>query len=287
MILSAYKVLKCLAVAIKDTVYHDGIEHAGYLSFLIMLSLFPFLVFFMAAVGLIGSEQLGPTLLELINNSSLANFIDALKPRIIEITATPPQSLLTIAIVSAIWTASSIFEGVRTILNRAYRVASPPAYLLRRLISIVEFFVAVTVIICFLFSLIILPNIFMHIVNIIRIENLFVLELLSPESVYIRYMLIFLFIFFVVCMMYYSIPNRKSQFVKTFPGAILVLSGWFLFSKIFKFYLSNFPQVNVIYGSIAGVIVALLYFYACSVIFIVGAEFNYQLENKFFKPRKK
>jgi len=87
-------------------------------------------------------------------------------------------------------------------------------------------------------------------------------------------------------MMYHSIPNRSTKFVKTFPGSIVVLMGWFLFSKIFKYYLLHFPQVNFIYGSIAGVIVALLYFYACSIIFIVGAEFNYQLENKFFKPKK-
>lgn len=287
MILGSYNVFKCLLVAIKDTVNHDGIEHAGYLSFLIMLSLFPFLVFFMAIVGFIGSEQLGLVLVEIINNSALANFIDALKPRIIEITATPPQSLLTIAIVSAIWTASSIFEGTRTILNRAYRVDSPPAYLLRRLLSIAEFFIAVSIIIVFLFTILVLPHVFSYIIKVIQIENSYIVELLSPESIYFRYVLLFLFIFFVVCILYYSIPNRKSRFITTFPGSAVVISGWYLFSQIFKYYLGHFPQVNFIYGSIAGVIVALLYFYACSIIFIVGAEFNYQLENKFFKHRKK
>lgn len=287
MIFGFYKVIKSLGLAIRDMINHDGIEHAGYLSFLIMLSIFPFLVFLMAIVGLIGSEYLGLKLVELILASDWAKFIDALKPRIIEITDSPPQSLLTIAIVSAIWTASSIFEGIRTILNRAYRVSKQPAYLLRRLFSILEFFAAVTFILCFVVSLIVLPNILVYILKIVYIDNEFILNLLSPESVYLRYMLIFIFVFLIVSLIYFAVPNRKSKFIKTFPGSILVISGWFLFSHIFKFYISNFPQVNFIYGSIAGVIVALLFFYACSIIFIVGAEFNYHLEIQFFKSRRK
>ncbi len=71
------------------------------------------------------------------------------------------------------------------------------------------------------------------------------------------------------------------------PGAAIVLLGWVGFARLFSYYIHYFPQMNLIYGSLAGVIIALLYFYFCSFIFIIGAEFNFHLEVEFFKKREK
>jgi membrane protein len=287
MITKFVKFLKCGAKSVHDLVVHDGVEHAGYLSFLLMLTIFPFLVFFMATVGFIGNEALGNQLVDLILESSWANFIDALKPRIIEITSSPPQSLLTIAIISAIWTASSIFEGLRTILNKAYRVSSPPAYILRRLFSFVEFIIAVVIIISFLISLVFLPWLWGLLDKLLHINDYPILLFFSPESEAFRYVLLFSFGLLLICFSYFALPNRKQKMTSTFPGGFIVLIGWTTFSVLFKFYIYNFPQVNVIYGSIAGIIIALLYFYVCSLIYIWGAEMNYNLEIEFRRKSKK
>lgn len=280
------KFIKCLWRAIYDAIQHDGIEHAGYISFLLMLTIFPFLVFFVAIVGFFGEKSLSDILVHLILSSSWAGFIDSLKPRIIEITSSPPQSLLTLAILSAIWTASSIFEALRTVLNRAYRVSSPPNYLWRRLVSIFEFVVAITITLGFVLTLIIIPPIMQGVLTILQIKPAFGMNYFSPEFDGIRYMLVYLFTFLLITCAYYTLPTRKQRFFKMLPGALLVLLSWIMFSKLFTYYLSNFPQVNVIYGSIAGVIISLLYFYFCSIIFIIGAEFNYQLERTFYWSRR-
>jgi membrane protein len=47
---------------------------------------------------------------------------------------------------------------------------------------------------------------------------------------------------------------------------------------LFSIYLSNFQQVSIIYGSLAGVIAFLLYFNFTAMIFIYGAELNYCLQ---------
>ncbi len=287
MIKNTIKFFKCVGASINDLIMHDGVEHAGYLSFLIMLTIFPFLVFFMATVGFVGNEDLGDQLVKLILDSNWAQFIDALKPRIIEITSSPPQGLLTIAIVSAIWTASSIFEALRTILNKAYRVTHTPMYLWRRLVSFFEFFIAVIIIICFLVSLVVLPWIWNYIDRMFHINNYTFFAFFSPESEGFRYILLLCFGLLLICFSYYSFPNRKQGLRRSFPGALTVLIGWSLFTWVFKYYVLNFPQVNLIYGSIAGIIIALLYFYVCSIIYIFGAEFNYQLEITFGKKKKK
>lgn len=275
------KIVKILFKSIYDMVQHDGIEHAGYLSFLCMLTIFPFLVFFMALIGLFGSAELATILIKIITQSSWAQFIDALKPRIIEITSSPPQSFLTIAIVSAIWTASSIFEGLRTILNRAYRVTNPPSYLLRRLVSIAEFLTAITIIVATLVVLLVLPYVSELILTSLNITDQRITKLLDPDSDDWRMIILITFTFFMVSIIFYTIPNRNTRFLYTTPGAVLVVAGWALASIVFSYYITHFPQVNVIYGSIAGIIISLLYFYICSMILMVGAEFNYHLEKTY------
>lgn len=278
---SVAKFLKMIFVSIYDMVNHDGIEHAGYLSFLSMLAIFPFIVFFVALVGLFGGEPISELLLRIITESSWVRFIDALKPRIVEITSTPPQSFLTIAIVSVIWTASSIFEGLRTILNRSYRVTSTPNYLFRRLVSIVEFLTAISIVLTSLVVLLIFPYISQILIEFFGITDLRIITLLDPDSDEWRLLILVLFAFFMVSVVFYTIPNRKTKFLYTTPGAALVVGGWTVASSGFSYYLTNFPQVNLIYGSIAGVIISLLYFYICSIILIVGAEFNYHFEKTY------
>lgn len=286
MIKTSYQIVKSIGIGINDLIKHDGVEHAGYLSFLLMLTIFPFLVFFMSILGFFGDVELSTKLLEIIMKSDWAEFITALKPRIIEITSTPPQSLLTIAIVSAIWTASSIFEGMRTVLNKAYRVHSYPAYIFRRLFSILEFSVAIIIIVVFLFVLVVLPSIWQIISQFLTYGDTALLSFISKEGQELRVLVLLAFGFCVISASYYFLPNRKQRFRYTIPGTVTVMFAWAVFSWLFKYYLSHFPQVNLIYGSIAGIIIALLFFYVCSIIYIFGAEFNYQLEQTVFKRKK-
>lgn len=282
------KLLKCISNSVSDMIYHDGIEHAGYLSFLVMLSIFPFLFFFMAIIGTIGDETLANKLVEIIMASSWAKFIDALKPRILELITTPPHGLLTIAIISAIWTASSIFEALRTVLNRAYRVTSAPGYVFRRLVSIIEFFAAVILVVILVSTLIVIPNVIYFYEKFVSSYIPFNLSLfITPEIDKIRFFILMIVMIVLIACIYYALPNRKHKFWKTLPGALLVVFGWYIFSLLFKYYVNNVPQVNLIYGSIAGIIIALLYFYFCSMILIIGAEFNYQVETAFYNKGKK
>lgn len=260
-------------------VNHNGIEHAGYLSFLTMLSIFPFLILFMWAVNTLGDETLGNYLIQMILESSWAGFIDALKPRIQEISSSPPHNLVTLAIVSATWTASSIFEALGSILNKSYRVHSTPTYLIRRFFSIIEFGSLIALTIAFVFVLVILPPITAAIHSSMpQFLSPFLSNMALPEFMDISYLLLFGYAFLLISMAYYKLPNRKQKFINVLPGTFFVIIAWTIFSGLFKYYITSFPQLNLIYGSIGGVIIALLYFYSCSIILIVGAELNYNLE---------
>lgn len=263
---------KILKIAIRDMVKQDGVEHAGYLAFLNIFSLFPFLIFLILIVGFIGASDLGRAAIY----SSLSYFPQAITssilPRIEEIISGPKQAFLTIAIVGVIWTASSTVEGLRTTLNKAYRVHLPPPYLLRRLISIFEFFVISFSIIAVMFLFVVVPKI----IHFLGIDSFSLFNQLS-EILEINRFFIFVFLTCAVSLIYYFIPNVKQEITRTFPGAILTVIAWYITQKMFIFYLKEFHQFNLVYGGLAGIMGCLLFFYLINIIFITGAQFNYHL----------
>lgn len=262
--------IKVFRMAIIDTVRQDGIEHAGYLAFLSIFSLFPFLIFLISIIAHIGGDIMGAKAVYVAVNSLPQEAAQALLPRIQEIISGPPQSFLTIAIIGVIWTASSSVEGLRTILNRAYRVHLPPPYLLRRLISVIEFFIITFSITAVIMIFVIVPSFFKG-SEIDLLLNFFI----NIPS--LNRFVIFIFLACSASLLYYAIPNVKQKITKTFPGAVLTVILWTITQKAFLYYLKQFDQFNFIYGSLAGIMIYLMFFYLVNLIFIFGAEFNYHL----------
>ena len=278
--------LVCFYKSIKNTIDHDGIEHAGYLSFLFMLSIFPFLFFLMAIMKMIVPMILLEQIIaSFLNHYDIKpdNVIYFLKPSIYEITKSPPHRLLTLAVFSAIWTASSIFEAIRTILNKAHRVLQTPSYLFRRFISIIEFIIVVLITIITILFFVILPSLKSDIIHLFQLQDSYYYLLFEQKTQSLKDIIVPLYIFCLILFLYYCLPNKRQTIFASIPGTILVILFWNIFTYLFKYYISTFSQLNVIYGSIVGVIIALLYFYFCSLIFIFGGEFNYY----FFLTKKK
>lgn len=267
---------QCFWKAVVNTVNHDGIEHAGYLAFLGLLSMFPFLVFVFAIVGLMGEGAAGASFIADVLHALPRHVSQALEPRIEEIVFGPPQGLLTVAILGAVWTASSAVEGVRTVLNRAYHVATPPAYWFRRLLSIAQLLLFAFILVMGMLLLVTIPLVLHH------IETWLGVSFISTSEERIG-KLAFVFtlgaLFSTIYCMYYLIPNIKQRFVTVAPGAMIVVMLWLGAAKLFTLYLSNFNQVNLIYGSLGGIIASLLFFYICNIIFIFGAELNHQISD--------
>jgi membrane protein len=266
---------RTLYKAIFKTIDHDGVEHAGYMSFMVLFSLFPFLVFFFAFTSFIGASELGQKLIELLIEHLPQDATAAIAPRILEIVQTPPEQLMTLAIIGAIWTSSSFVEGLRTILNRIYEVATPPTYLWRRFLSIIQFLsisIGVTLI---LFLLIIIPAGLSKIPAYVAIVSK-----LHPVWSIARYFAILFFSFLTVCYLYYILPNINGlKFREVIPGAIITVILWSLSGAILSKYLIYYTKLSLIYGSIGGIIATLLFFFVINMLFIYGAEFNY-LYNK-------
>ncbi|SCV65170.1 hypothetical protein ANAPRD1_00784 [Anaplasma phagocytophilum] len=261
---------KCICKAVIDFRDHDGMEYAGYLSFIVLLSMFPFFVFFNALtssiVSVLDKDQfLYTRLFDVLSGELPHDTMDALLPRIEEILSGPPQSLLTVAIGGVIWTASSVIEGIRHVLNKALRVSAPPPYILGRMFSILQFLIIVAVMMLSVLFAVLVPIIF---------------EVVGRHWEFLRFVVSKVVLFIAVSWIYFMVPNVRQNILVVLPGAAVVTATWTLTSMAFSWYLSTFQVLKTIYGNLTGIIAAMLFFYILSIFFIYGAELNYRLSNR-------
>ncbi len=253
----------------RQTARDDGIEHAGYLSFLALLSIFPALIFMFTIGGALGRKDFAANLITELTKVMPADVLKALNPVIHDIVSGPPHGILTIAIIGAIWTASGTVEAIRTILNRVYRVSNPPHFIWRRLVSMMQFVILSFLVIVALFLLTIVPGM----IKFLHLESY-----IGSFLTVVRYCGSGLMMFIGICITYWVLPNIKQRVWNIVPGAALCLFFWLIIINLFTVFVSYYPRVNTVYGSLAGVILTLLFFYVMNIVYVFGAEFNYALE---------
>lgn len=259
---------------------HDGIEHAGYLAFLGLLALFPFLVVLLSIAGALGSGEQGREFVDVVFAQMPHNVVEALLPRIKEIADGPSEGLLTFAILGALWTSSSAVEGYRTILNRAYRVAAPPHFIWRRLLSIGQVLVLSFLIIMGMVTLVVLPILIGAVSDVLALPLTEVFDTLRADLVQF---IILMLLMAVVMVLHKVLPNIKQPILWLMPGAFVTVLGWMFAARAFSYYLSGVNRINLVYGGLGGIIAVLVFFYVINVIFIYGAEFNYLLKAQLTK----
>lgn len=276
--------------AITNLIKHDGVEHAGYMAFISLLAFFPFLIFIMTFTASIGNSEYGKHIVSLILENLPSYLQGTLETRIKEILSGPPSSLLTLSILGVVWTSSSMVEGLRTILNKIYHVKTPPTYIWRRMLSIFQFFIITLMLVFSMFLLVFLPIIYQKISSIEFLQPIFSVKsivdypLLAPIWSKTRNTTFLVTLFLAVLYLYYAIPNVKLRVKSLIPGSLIVSILWICGGSLLSEYVYLFSQMNFVYGSLAGFIITLLFFYIIHIIFIYGAEINYLISQN--NPRK-
>jgi len=79
-------------------------------------------------------------------------------------------------------------------------------------------------------------------------------------------------------LLYWASPNAKQGFRWVSPGGVLAVAVWVIASAAFAFYVANFGSYNKTYGSLASVIIFLVWLWISNIAVLLGAEFNAELE---------
>ncbi|TGG88417.1 YihY/virulence factor BrkB family protein [Geotoga petraea] len=244
---------------------------AGYISFFLLLSIFPFLIFFfnlLRYTPIANQDFIENILIEIPPETR-----DILETIINETINSSSQTLLSVSLIFSIWAGSNGITAIINSINKAYSIQKKLPYWKLKLISIVFTILLVLLIIVVLFTLVFGEIITNEIFNELQANGSFysfwnVMRIIIP---FVSMVLIFGLLY------KFSISFNKrtnTKFIYTLPGSIFTTVGWIISSSIFSDYINNFNIFSTTYGSLGGIVISLIWIYIISLMIIIGAEIN-------------
>lgn len=248
----------------------DGVSEIGaQLTYYLILSVFPFLIFFLSILKFTPLADAGvlERLLAVLPGDTQKILYDI----ITEIMKKGNFALLSFGAIGALWSSSNGVMSVIKSVNRAFDLEEDRPFWKLRGLSIV-FTISLYIVLIIAFSILIFGEVFFNLIFVSYTWPSYIiwkiLKLLLP----------LLFMGIIFSFLYKFSPSIKEgvniKFSETIPGSIFASIGIILFSVIFSFYVNNFGNYSKSYGSIGGLIVLLIWIYSISIVIVLGAEVN-------------
>jgi len=258
-----------LRAAARSFDQHHQFITAGHLAFVGIFTLFPFLIVLVTIAGALGSTEAASRALDTAFDQMPDDVSRALEPVTREILNAPRRGTLTIGLVSALWAASSGFEALRYAFNRAYGIYSPRQAWVRRLQSLAMTLVFALVIVVATLGVVVVP-----IAVNVAAEFVDVPEWRERGRVYVGRGLGVVLLVTALTALYRVLPRPRLHWYEVLPGAVIAVVLWFALASAFGYYLTEFASLSVTYGSLGGVVAALVFFYLTACVVLFGCEYN-------------
>lgn len=247
----------------------DGWAMASHLAITALMALFPFLIFATTLASFLGAQAFSETAVHLIFDTWPEQIADPIAREVVSVLTVQRSDLLTYGVLLAAFFASNGIEALRTSLNRAYRVPETRNFIYRRIQSLAFVFIATVGFIVISVLLVFAPL-------IARFAEARI-EWISPYMGTItlwRFVVASMTIVFGLVAVHKWLPAGRRRFVDIVPGIILTLIGWLVGSTVFATYLDNFSSYTTTYAGLASIMIAVVFLYIVSAVFIIGAEVN-------------
>jgi membrane protein len=262
---------------------HPMATYAAALAYRGLFGLFPFVLILVVLVGALGfpdffdramdqaraqSSRYVPQQLEPVVEPAR----EQVKPLLGMIERAEKQAggkLLFFGVAVALWSVSAVARTLTEAFNVAYQVVETRSWWKQLVLSLAFGPVLALVVIVSVAMMLIGPQLLGSIAALVNLDELFV-RLWG----WLRFPVAFLLLAVVLSVVYRFGPNAKQRFRLVVPGAALGVALWAISSVGFSFYLANFANYGVTYGSLGAAVGLLFYLYLCASVVLFGAELN-------------
>ncbi len=247
----------------------NDLTHAASIAYYALLSLFPFLLLCISILGSVTADD--------ADRLAVLTFVFRYFPTQFDFVSTQLEAFTATRVrvgvggaLALIWASLGVFGAITSAVNEAWGVEKQRSFLKHRLVSFVMLVASggVLIVALFLVSAVEIAEASWFGVMLARFSWLQALQSLT-----VTYSATILLIL-AVGLIYYFIPNAKTRFRDVWVGAVLTGVLWRLAFSGFSWYIGRSTRLNLIHGSVAAVVVFLLWVYVSSVILMFGVEFT-------------
>jgi membrane protein len=252
-------------------------DRAAALTFYAVLSLFPGLLVVIGLIGVVGQyPETTDKLLQIVGQLGPDTAVDTFRRPIESVVQNKggAGAILGIGLVGALWSASGYVGAFMRTANEIHEVPRD-----RRLVRALPVRLGLTILMAVLLAaaavaLVVSGPLAEAIGNSFNLGS----TLLTLWSVG-KWPLLIAVVAAAFCILYYSAPNAKQTgFRSIIFGSVIAVLVWIVASIGLALYVANFGSYNKTYGSIGGVIVALLWLHLTNLAIVFGALVNVERE---------
>lgn len=251
-------------------VFNDGSIHAGNLAYMIVIALFPFFITGAALFSFIGEASQRAAAIDTVLIALPPVVASTIEPVARSVIDARTGWLLWVGGIVGLWTVGSLVETIRDILRRAYGTRWEHAFWRYRLASTGITLASVILILIAIFAQVMIGAaqevIEAWLPQFRTVVDSLALSRFIPAAV----------LYGALWLLFISLTPgayRGRDYPK-WPGALFVTIWWIAVTTVLPTALRTFFSYDLTYGSLAGVMIALFFFWLVGLGMVVGAELN-------------
>jgi membrane protein len=250
---------------------HELLGRAAQLSYYGLLALFPALIFLTALMGLFSVQSFMPELMSYLRNVLPEDALSMVERFLTQVAEGSGANILSLGALGALWASSSGVTAIMDALNVVFGVKEDRRPFWRVRLTAMVLTIALAGFVILSLALVLYgPTIGRWIANMFGLGAAF-----TWFWNVMQWPLIVGLMLVVVAAIYHICPDiRQKHWRWITPGSLFAVCMWLMASLGFKAYVDNFGDYNKVYGSIAGVIVLMLWFYWSGMVLLLGGEIN-------------
>ena len=267
-------VLKRTVTEFKDD---NCTDWAAALTYYGVLAVFPAAIALLSIIGLVGDpKKTTDQLLQIVETLGPSSATETFAGPIEQIASRPSAAgfALVIGLLTALWSASGYVGAFGRAANAIYEVEEGRPFYKLRPLQLVVTLVCVVLLAAVALALVVTGPVTQAIGDAIGLGDTF----LTVWDV-AKWPVMALVVSFIFSLLYFATPNVKQPKFRWFTiGGVVALVTWIVASAVFAFYVATFASYSKTYGSLAAVVIALVWLWISNIALLFGAELNAELE---------
>jgi len=254
-------------------------DWAAALTYYTILSIFPALIALVSILGLVGQNpQTTNALLDIVNKLGPSSAVDTFRGPIESLITNKSGAgiALVIGLGAALWSASSYVGAFMRASNSIYEREEGRPFWKLRPTQLVVTLVMILLLAVVGIAVVVTGPLASAIAGPIGLGD-------TAVTVwnYAKWPVLLVTVMLALAILYYWTPNvRQPKFRWITPGSVVAVTIWIVASALFALYVANFGSYNKTYGSLAGVVIGLIWLWISNIAVLLGQELNAELERE-------